>query len=151
MDVIVLIAENQEEEEEEPDADPKAALKKQLGNDSKKNSEKKGDKAAKPADADEEAEIQRLANDMGLDHDDELSPDIQDEMADENEPDKPNLDDEHDSRGHFAPLDLGEPESEKKPKAEPKVEKEQPEPIDVFNEPLIPDDMNPHRGSNKKK
>ena len=76
MDVIVLIAETQEEEEEEGDGDPKAALKKQFGSDKNKDSDKKGDKAAKPADADEEEDIQKLANDMGLDAGDDLSPEI---------------------------------------------------------------------------
>ena len=91
---------------------------------------------------------------MGLDAGEDLSPEIQQELADENEPDKPDLDADHDSRGHFAPLDLGEPESESKPKKEEspaKDDKPPPEPIDVFNDPLLPEDMNPHRGSNKKK
>lgn len=154
MDVVLLIAEKQEEEEEEAEQDPKAALKQQLD---KPEEAKKGDKAAQPPDAEDETDTQKLANDLGLEMgDEEASPgEAQLAMPDEDEPQKPNLDDDHDARGHFAPLDLGEPESASKPKKEASSKKKEnkpaPEPIDVFNDPLIPEDVNPHKGSGQKR
>lgn len=143
MDVVVLIAENQEEEEEEPNSSAKK------NNKESKQNENRGDSAPNPPDPEDETDTQKLADDMGIYMGDEMSPDAQFEMADEAEPPKPKLDDDHDAKGHFAPLDLGEPESEKK--ESPKKYDPVHEPIDVFNDPLLPDDMNPKRTSEKKK
>ena len=144
MDVVLLIAERQEEEEEEAEADPKAALKKQLDSD-KKSDSKKADRGAAPAQDDQDHDAKEMERSLGIGAEvDEMSPgDAQLEMPDEVEPDKPDLLDGDDD------FMAGMPgESAKK---EPK--KKEHEPIDLFNEPLIPEDVKPahQKGSGKKR
>lgn len=147
MDVVLLLAQKQqEEEEEEAEEDPKAALREQLD----KEKEEEGaspEKGGESGSNKDETDTQKLANDMGLkepgsakkeESDDEPKLDF---YGADKEPEQI-VDDDLEEEMHKEEEELDQmikEHKEEKPK------------IDVFNDPLLPEDDDFRGGSAKKR